>query len=128
MGSIRVRKENGLLFFDFRYQGARCREQTLLKDTVQNRKVMKKVLEQIEGDIALGIFDYAKYFPKSNLVVRSNTTEVQKEIAPEIAGSVPLFKTFAEEWFEENSVRWKRSYRSTLQCTLNHHLLPTKWQ
>ena len=125
MGSIRVRKENGLLFFDFRYQGARCREQTLLKDTIQNRKVMKKVLEQIEGDIALGIFDYAKYFPNSTFAVRSNTMVVEKEMAPEVAGSGPLFKIFAQEWFDENSILWKRSYRTTLGYTLNGHLIPT---
>jgi integrase len=39
--------------------------------------------------------------------------------------TAPLFKTFAEEWFEENGIRWKRSYRDTLRGTLNHHLLPT---
>ena len=68
MGSIRARKENGLLFFDFRYQSARCREQTLLKDNAQNRKVMKKVLAQIEEDIEQGMFDYKKYFPNSTFV------------------------------------------------------------
>ena len=33
MGSIRARMDNGLLFFDFRFQGQRCREQTLLENT-----------------------------------------------------------------------------------------------
>lgn len=33
MDSIRARGENGCLFFDFRYLGFRCHEQTLLKDT-----------------------------------------------------------------------------------------------
>ena len=125
MGSIRARKENGLLFFDFRYQAARCREQTLLKDTAQNRKVMKKVLEQIEGDIEQGIFDYTKYFPNSTFVVRSTTKEVKKETAPEVAGSGPLFKEFAQEWFDENTIQWKRSYRTTLGYTLKSYLIPT---
>jgi len=33
MASIRARTDNGLLFFDFRFNGVRCREQTALEDT-----------------------------------------------------------------------------------------------
>lgn len=40
MGSIRARDQR--LFFDFRYQGVRCREQTLLKDTKLNRARLEK--------------------------------------------------------------------------------------
>ena len=38
MASIRARKDNGMLFLDFRYQDVRCREQTALTDTAANRK------------------------------------------------------------------------------------------
>src|SRR5207248_5947675 len=65
MGSVRARKDNGLLFFDFRYQGRRCREQTLLTDTPANRKRMEKVLARIEAEFEAGTFDYAATFPKS---------------------------------------------------------------
>ena len=44
MASIRVRKETGLLFFDFRFRGQRCREQTMLQDTPANRKRLEKAL------------------------------------------------------------------------------------
>jgi integrase len=86
---------------------------------------MRKVLEQIEGDIALGIFDYAKYFPNSPLAVRFNANGLPKEMEPEITGTAPPFNTFAEEWYEENLIRWKRSYRTTLKYTLNCYLIPT---
>jgi len=125
MGSVRVRKENSLLFFDFRYQGARCREQTLLKDNVHNRKVMQKVLDQIEGDIAQGVFDYVKYFPNSTVTICAKTKESAKETAPRATGSAPLFKAFAQEWFDENTIQWKRSYRTTIGYTLNSYLIPT---
>ena len=65
MGSIRVRKNNGKLFIDFRYQNERCREQTLLEDTPVNRRKLEKLLQRIEAEITLGSFDYQKYFPKS---------------------------------------------------------------
>lgn len=44
MGKIVARKETGNLFFDFRYLGKRCREQTTLADTAANRKKLQKVL------------------------------------------------------------------------------------
>ena len=65
MGSIRARQDNGLLFFDFRFQGSRCREQTLLQDTPANRKRLQKALATIESEIKAGTFDYAMTFPGS---------------------------------------------------------------
>ncbi len=65
MGSIRKRSDTGLLFFDFRYQSKRCREQTALKDTLANRARLEKVLKNIEKEIKDGAFEYHKYFPNS---------------------------------------------------------------
>ncbi len=66
MGKIVARKETGNLFFDFRYLGKRCREQTALADTPANRKKLQKLLERIEAEITLGTFDYNEYFPSGN--------------------------------------------------------------
>ena len=60
MASIRVRKDNGLLFFDLRVNGVRCREQTALPDTAENRKKMVKILAKIEEDIEAGTFQYRR--------------------------------------------------------------------
>ena len=70
MPSIRSRADNGLLFFDFRFQGDRCREQTLLSDTPANRKKLEKVLARIDAEIAAGTFAYANYFPNSKALKR----------------------------------------------------------
>ena len=61
MGSVRARNETGLLFIDFRWDGKRCREQTNLRDTANNRKKLEKMLVQIESEIKLGRFDYAHF-------------------------------------------------------------------
>jgi integrase len=70
MPSIRKREDNGCLFLDFRFQGQRCREQTLLPDTPANRAKLKKVLDRIEEEISAGSFVYENYFPNSKALKR----------------------------------------------------------
>lgn len=123
MGSIRTRKENGLLMFDFRHQGKRCREQSTLADTAENRKRMQKVMKQIEAEITLGTFDYCKYFPNSPMVPIFNKKQMEEVVEVDVEAK-PLFKIFAWEWFDENAISWKRSYKETLKVTLNRYLVP----
>jgi len=120
MANIRARK-SGYLYFDLRYQGKRCREYTKLKDTPANRRRMKVILDKIEAEITLGIFDYRKYFPNSPMADKFDAMAK----GANLDNSVPLFKDFASEWFEENQVRWKRSMAYTVKCTLRKYLVPT---
>lgn len=117
MGSVRPRAETGKLFIDFRYQGQRCREQTLLDDTAANRRRLEKLLDKIESDISIGIFDYAKTFPNS-----PRAKKFAKD-SEQINGA-PLFSEFVEEWWQENAFRWKRSGIKNMRSTLDKHLLP----
>jgi integrase len=123
MGSVRSRK--GQLFFDFRYKGVRCREQTLLKDTRENRKRLEAFMEQIDREIKLGTFDYAVFFPKSSNLARLAKSASKKEprsVNP--ASDTPIFQDFAEEWYLENEVAWKISYQKTVRSTIDNHLTP----
>ena len=61
------------MFFDFRFQGQRCREQTLLEDTPANRKRLEKAFATIASEIKAGTFDYAKTFPGSRSLSRPNS-------------------------------------------------------
>ncbi len=45
MAKVVARKETGKLLIDFTYRGVRCREQTALPDTAQNRKRVGLVLQ-----------------------------------------------------------------------------------
>lgn len=123
MGSIRTRRENGLLMFDFRYKGTRCRELTILPDNAENRRKMEKVLKHIEAEITLGTFDYARYFPNSPMAKQLSEKSALIAKAAEDSES-PLFEKFVGEWYEENSIRWKHSYRETLKVTFSRHLIP----
>lgn len=65
MASINVRKGTGKLFLDFRFRNIRCREQTELKDRPVNPKRAQGLLDRIQAEIMLGLFDYQKTFPNS---------------------------------------------------------------
>jgi len=117
MGSIRSRKDTCKLFLDFRYKGVRCRELTLLDDTPANRKRLQALLNQIESAIASNTFHYASIFPNSLKA---------KEFEPElyIDDSNPEFSSFADEWWSENSFRWKPSTQANNKSILEKYLIP----
>lgn len=121
MGNIRRRKETGKLFFDFRFQNRRCREQTSLADNPANRRKLQSVLEKIEAEITLGTFDYAVYFPKSPLVEVFNFNKLNQPAK----GETPLFSDFADLWLQEMKIQWRRSHYDTVNNTLKKYLKPT---
>jgi integrase len=121
MGSVRARPQTGKLFFDFRYRGQRCREQTALDDTPANRKKARQVLARIEAEITLGTFDYARYFPNSPTAAEIAANDRRGATA---AGT-PLFKDFAESWFEEMKVQWRATHITTVRTTLDKYLKAT---
>jgi len=118
MGSVRPRGKYNHLVMDFRYQGMRCREQTLLVDTPANRKKLELVLKKIEREIQLGSFNYSRYFPHSKRAV-------QCRVEPGSSNTgTPNFSEFAEVWYLESSVRLKRSVLKGYRYTLDKELLP----
>lgn len=132
-----VRAKRGKLFFDFRYQGVRCREQTTLPDTRSNRHKAERVAAKLEEAIAAGTFDYATFFPRSKLLHRfqaplsaavaatlGTTRTAPVSAAVPAPAATPLFRTFIEEWFTEFSPTWRASHIATLRSTLDGHLIP----
>lgn len=121
MGSVQARKGSNRLYLDFRYQGIRCREQTMLDDTAPNRKKLTKLLERIEAEILIGQFEYAKYFPNSKRVSKFASIDERKALA---GASSPLFKDFSEVWFREMSAQWRNSHTKSTRLTLDKYLIP----
>jgi integrase len=130
-----------MLFFDFRYQGMRCREYTVLPDTAANRKKMEKVLSRIELEMRAGTFDYGAYFPNSKALprIKKQLVEVVGEqqllevtttqhgepprlILEHPAG--PTFEDFADQWVQERSIEWRRSHIRSLLSTLDSRIKP----
>ncbi len=139
MASIQVRKETRQLIFDFYYKGVRCREQTTLDDTSANRKKMQKVLDRMDSEIAAGTFDYRQFFPGSKnaekfdvtnspavlnqAVVSTMAQAVAVQASAGVAGT-PLFRDFAETWFTEKEVEWRRSHKKIIRGDIDGRLTP----
>jgi integrase len=127
MASVNARA--GALFFDFRYQGVRCREYTKLEDTRANRKRMQKILDKIEQAIATGTFRYVDFFPGSKLAAKFDGGSTAPARNPASEGSpaqtdTPLFHIFIEEWFAASLPAWRKSHSATIRSTLDRHLTP----
>lgn len=119
MGKIRVRHESNKLFFDFQYKGCRCREQTTLDNNPANKKRALKVLQQLEAEITLGTFEYAKYFPQSPMVHKFGRLMTTGTFS-----RVPKFADFAELWMEEMKIQWRASHYDTNRGILDQYLIP----
>lgn len=117
MGRVYARKDTEKIVIDFSYKGQRCREQTALPDTKANRKKVEKLLERIEAEITLGVFDYAKTFPNSPRAEKFKKLDMGR-------GDTPLFEGFANTWFEEMLIQWRKSHQSKIRMTLNNYLIP----
>lgn len=122
MGKIVERPETGKLFFDFRYDGKRCREQTTLDSTPANRKKLESILKKIEAEITLGTFEYHRYFPSSPRA-KEFTKQAELQRARE-AHDTPLFETFSKDWLDEMKIQWRQSHISTVEGTLKNYLNP----
>jgi integrase len=105
----------GNLYFDFEYQGMRCREFTTLGDTPKNRILMNDTLKRIEGDIILGIFDYGRYFP--------NSRNARKLVSGAKTINAETFEMYAESWYQNNKISWKPSSQREFRSALDRHLI-----
>lgn len=119
MANISVRKETNKLYFDFRYRGLRCREQTNLNDTPANRKKMEAVLKKIEAAITLNSFEYQDYFPNSSMVAKFNVRDTKPSNMKH-----PTIEEFARQWMTEMQPVWRKSYASSVRFIMNGHILP----
>ncbi len=119
MASINIR--NGKLVIDFRFKSIRCREQTLLEDTAKNRATLQKLINKIEAEITLGSFNYAAYFPNSPQV--NKFIELDEQNRKLTDSTLPLFKDFAWEWYEEMEVGWRNSHKTTVKRMLSDRIM-----
>ncbi|WP_289132620.1 DUF3596 domain-containing protein [uncultured Spongiibacter sp.] len=119
VGNVRARSDTGKLFFDFRYCGRRCREQTMLDDTPANRKKLQRLLDRIDAEIVLGQFDYARYFPNS-----PRLKELGATIPAPQNQATPVFREFTDTWLQEMQAQWRPTHTSGIKLSLRKYILP----
>lgn len=134
MAKVRARGKGGPLFLDFYYRGTRCREQTALTDTAENRKKVQALLNRIERDIRQGSFDYAATFPGSARAAQfakepsapSHAVPAPATTAPAAApvACAPTFETFWKIWRAEMAPQWRRQHRASVERIFDKHLVP----
>ncbi|MBW8190287.1 site-specific integrase [Neiella marina] len=117
MANLSTRKDTNKLYFDFVFQGKRCRESSGLIDTSTNRRKLKPKLDRITLELATGTFRYALHFPSS----RNRLKRAQDEA---VQSATPPFEVFVAEWLEENKVNWRDSHRVNIESIINKHYLP----
>ena len=138
MASIRCRPETGTLFLDFRVGGVRYREQTDLRDTPGNRKMLQKKLNRLEAELEEGSFDPSSFSSGSLLTKRFTVDResprplirrpVDTRTVPEenpARQSIPRFGDFAEQFFRELAVGWRANTCDWMRWLLDTHLLPS---
>ena len=154
MSKIGIRPETNTLYFDFRVLGIRCREQTPLRDTKENRKKMQFVLDRLDQAIKDKSFNYRDFFPESGRIyafeaaqqkagerksagligntglhsslkpVLGSPSDASQTNPSSTRSQIPLFSDFANQWYSEMEVGWKRSHRTTTRGVLDNFLIP----
>ena len=130
MAKVRARPDNNMLFLDFYYRGVRCREQTALQDSVENRKKVEGLLKRVLKEVAQGKLDYAATFPNSPRAAIFFDAAVS-QASPVLAGAVsspapptPLFGEFSITWRAEMAPQWRRQHRNSVDVIFETHLIP----
>ena len=94
MATLRVKR--GTLYLDFRWRGIRCREATRLTDTPDHRAELRRKARQLDGEIAGGTFDYAKWFPRGPKAAL---------FAPATEDGPPVYAVYVRRWLTDTSAR-----------------------
>lgn len=118
-----INNRNNKLYIDFRYFGKRCREQTTLADTKQNRKRLESFVKKVEAEIQLGSFRYEKYFPKSKKLEHFKSLELIKE-ANSHQKSSDTFDKFSQIWLMEKKPEWRASQIENVVDIFRIYLTP----
>src|SRR5713101_9531943 len=113
-----IRSERGRLFLDFRWKGVRCREWTGRSDTPTDRAELKKLIRQIDGEIAAGTFDYAQRFPagsRRSVFAPPSSLDVERP---------PAFSEHARTWIENRRPWLAGGTQYDYERILEVHLIP----
>lgn len=125
-----VRESRGRLFLDYRSAGERQRTYVKLADTPANRQYLKGVAAKVDatlksgGDVLAMLTGLGIVEAESEAIADVLVLPPQPLKPTAVASGAPSFSTFAEQWFGEFKVGWRKTYITTVRGILDQHLLP----
>lgn len=124
-----VRQHRGRLLIDYRERGERQRIYTKLTDDPLNRSRLQRIADQVEHALSTGgavdtILEQAGLVAAAPVVSAVIVPVALTPAAAAVASPTPLFSAFAEQWFGEFKVGWRKTYITTVRGILDQHLLP----
>lgn len=124
-----IRQHRGRLLIDYREAGVRQRIYTKLEDTAPNRAQLQRVADRVEAAIGNGA-SVKDVLQRAGIATAAPSAEqvsapvtIVRSQTPE-RPSTPLFSVFADQWFSEFKVGWRKTYATTVRGILDQHLLP----
>ncbi len=136
-----VRQSRGRLFLDYRIGGQRRRAYVKLADTPENQAHLRRVAKQVDAELTksgdvdalllkLGLIDSTDddtgiEEPTALLAPVQTRRAVATAVVASLRDDTPAFSTFAELWFSEFKVGWRKTYITTVRGILDKYLVPT---
>ena len=109
-----VRARGNSIVLDFTYQGIRCRESLRTKPTKTALKEASRKREAALHAIAMGTFDYGKYFPYSKNALKFSTNKA----------ALITIEQALNDWLRKAEKRCQRSTIRDYNSSIEHHLNP----
>ena len=116
-----VVRPNGILQYDLFLYGRRFREGTGLRDTPENRRVIRRNVKRINAELETGTFDYAAWFPHS--AKKDEAMRWIHDHDPRDPSS--SFTRYARQWWALHRDGWKPSYAKRIGQVIERYLVPT---
>ena len=130
LAKLTSRKSNNILFIEFHIHSVRFRESLGIKDSRNNRALVKSKVDEINIDLLAGKFDLRKHFPNSKNVEKFDrlnmptSFDTSPQFQDETLIELPKFHEFVKTWMEENAITWRTSHRKNVGSIVRGHLLP----
>jgi len=128
-----VRQHRGRLLIDYRQAGQRERFYTKLPDTPCNRELLLKLASRVDAALAQGepVQDLLEStglragLAARPIPVQQSSPQLLPARLPSRA-EVPAtsLAQFAQQWFSEFKVGWRKTYEVTVRGVLDQHLIP----
>lgn len=130
LAKLASRKSNNILGIELTYKSIRFRETLGIKDTRNNRALVKSKVDEINMDLLAGTFDLRKHFPNSKNIEKFDrlnmptSFDTSPQFQDETLIELPKFHEFVKTWMEENAISWRTSHRKNVGSIVRGHLLP----